>query len=225
MYFDVETTGLPSNKYPPHSAEQPHITQLGLILEVNGVDVITLDTFIQPNDWRKHSCSGKGISKKSTELTGITIEMCEKYGIPIEDALEIFMMATEQADFIVCHNAAFDTKIIGMEYVRQRREAGPKEILNELPLLCTMKAATEVCQLPQKGRRTTFKWPKLDEAMRFFFDEELEGAHSAIVDITATRRIFHELMRRGSFDEKFGELRSKNKLPSDFDPDFYLDAA
>ena len=29
LYFDVETTGLPSNKYSPDAAEQPHITQLG----------------------------------------------------------------------------------------------------------------------------------------------------------------------------------------------------
>ena len=217
LYFDVETTGLPSNKYSPDSAEQPHITQLGLILEIDGVDVITLDALIKPDNWRIHPCSGNGISAKSTELTGITIEMCEAGGIPIQDALEVFMISTEQADAIVCHNTAFDTKIIGMEYCRQRKGAPPRQILNGLPTLCTMKAATPICQLPQKGKRATFKWPKLEEAMMFFFNEKLEGAHSAIVDIQATRRLFHHLLReKHAFDDQIAELVRSGTLPKGF---------
>lgn len=217
LYFDVETTGLPSNKYSPDSAEQPHITQLGLILEIDGVDVITLDALIKPDNWRIHPCSGNGISAKSTELTGITIEMCEAGGIPIADALEIFMIATEQADAIVCHNTAFDTKIIGFEYARLRKGAPPRQILNGLPTLCTMKAATPICKLPQKGKRATFKWPKLEEAMMFFFGEKLEGAHSAIVDIQATRRLFHHLLHKEyAFDEQIDELVKAGKLTKDF---------
>jgi DNA polymerase-3 subunit epsilon len=216
LYFDTETTGLPSNKYPPNSEQQPHITQLGMLLEIDGVDVIQLDALIKPDNWRIHPCSGTGISKKSTELTGITQEMCEEGGIPIADALEMFMIATEQADAIVCHNVAFDTKIIGFEYTRLRPESGPREILLGLPRLCTMKAATPICELPQKGRKTTFKWPKLEEAMKFFYDEELVGAHSAIVDIRATRRLFHTLIEEGAFDQEFHDLKAAGKLPKEF---------
>lgn len=222
-YFDTETTGLPSNKYPPDSEQQPHITQLGMLLEINGIDVIRLDALIKPDNWRIHPCSGTGISKKSTELTGITQEMCEESGIPIADALEMFMIATEQADAIVCHNTAFDTKIVGFEYARLRPGAGPREILNGKPRLCTMKAATPICQLPQKGRKTTFKWPKLEEAMKFFYDEELEGAHSAIVDILATRRLFHTLLDEGAFDQEIFDLKAAGKLPKDFASEFLPD--
>ncbi len=216
LFFDVETTGLPTNKYPPHHEQQPHITQLGLILEINGVDAISLDTFIQPDNWRVHPCSGNGITAKSTELTGITMEMCEDSGIPIRDALEIFMIAADAADAIVCHNSAFDTKIMGMEYTRLRPDAPPKEILNGLPTLCTMKTATPICKLPKGDGRRDYKWPRLEEAMKFFFGEELVGAHSAIVDITATRRIFHELIDLGAFDEQFYELKKTGKLPKEY---------
>lgn len=216
LYFDTETTGLPMNKYPPNHEQQPHITQLGFILEINGVDAITVDTFIKPDNWRVHPCSGNGISAKSTELTGITIEMCEEFGIPIADAVELFIIAAEQADAIVCHNSAFDVKIMGMEYTRIRRDAPPREVLQGLPHLCTMKTATDICKIKKKDGRTGFKWPTLAEAMQFFFGEELEGAHSAIVDITATRRVFHTLVEEGAFKQQFHELIAEGRLPKDF---------
>jgi hypothetical protein len=36
LYFDTETTGLPRPSQPLNHPSQPHITQLGFILEVNG---------------------------------------------------------------------------------------------------------------------------------------------------------------------------------------------
>lgn len=219
LYFDTETTGLPQNKYPPNHAQQPHITQLGFILEINGIDAVMVDSFIRPDNWRIHPCSGTGISAKSTELTGITQDMCEENGIPIADALEMFIICAEQADAIVCHNTAFDQKIIGMEYTRLRKDAPPREILQGLPTLCTMKAATPICRIPKKDGRTGHKWPKLEEAYKYFYNEVLEGAHSAIVDIKATRRVFHTLIGEGAFDEQFETLKKEGRLPADFADD------
>ena len=217
LYFDVETTGLPSNQYPPNHEQQPHITQLGMILEINGIDVIRLDALIKPDNWRPHRCSGNGISAKSTEITGITMEMCEESGIPIADAMEMFIIAADNADAIVCHNSAFDTKIMGMEYTRIRPNAPPREVLQNLPVFCTMKTATPVCKLKKKdGKSGTHKWPTLAEAMKFFFDEELENAHSAIVDISATRRIYHALIDVGAFDEQFYEEVKAGRLSKDY---------
>lgn len=157
LYFDVETTGLPSNKYPPNHEMQPHITQLGMILEINGIDVIKLDALIKPDNWRPHPCSGNGISKIASELTGITVEMCEDSGIPIADAMEMFIIAVENADAIVCHNQKFDTKIIGMEYTRIRPGESPKAILMERPPLCTMVTATPVCNIKKKDGKAGAK--------------------------------------------------------------------
>ena len=216
LYFDTETTGLPQNKYPPNHEQQPHITQLGFILEIEGVDAIAVDTFIKPDNWRTHPCSGTGISAKSSELTGITIDMCEDKGIPIADALELFIIAAEQADAIVCHNTAFDQKIIGMEYMRLRPDASPREIMQGLPTLCTMKNSTDICKIGKKDGRRGFKWPKLEELVDFLFQEKLEGAHSAIVDIMATRRCFHELIAMGAFDQTINDYKRDGRLPADF---------
>lgn len=220
LYFDTETTGLPSTKHPPGDPMQPHITQLGFIFEKNGVDVMAVDALIKPDNWRIHPCSGTGISKVSSELTGITIEMCEAGGIPIADAIEMFIIAAENADVIVCHNVAFDTRIISGEYARLRQDVPHKAVLCGKPTLCTMLAATPICKLPKKGVvKTTgvnFKWPKLEEATQFFYNEKLEGAHSAIVDIKATRRVFHTLVEMGAFDDKIDPLIREGRLPDGF---------
>lgn len=217
LYFDTETTGLPNAKFPLNDPIQPHITQLGLILEVNGVDAVVLDTFIRPDDtWRIHEDSGTVIGKKATELTGITAEMCYDLGIPIADALEMFIIAAENCDAEVCHNNAFDNKLLAIQYSRLRPDAQPRDVLCGKPSLCTMKAATPICKIRKKDGKTGFKWPKLEEAYEFFYNEKFEGAHSAIVDIKATRRVFHTLVNLGAFDQQVTDMVSEGKIGQGF---------
>lgn len=205
LYFDTETTGLPKSQEPLSHPSQPRMTQLGLILEVNGHDALVIDTLIRPDNWPVLEC-GNIIGKRAMELTGITPDMCEADGIPIADAMELFVIAAENADLIVCHNTAFDTKLMAIEYLRLQPQRKPYEYLSGKPSLCTMKTATPVCRIPKKDARTGYKWPKLEEAIKFFFDEQLENAHSAIVDIKATRRLFNELKKLGYLDEQLTEL-------------------
>lgn len=198
LFFDTETTGLPKASKPYDHPEQPHITQLGFIHEVNGADAMVIDTLIKPNGWK--------IDPVASQLTGITEDMCEAGGIPIADAMELFIIAAENSDLIVCHNTAFDTKLLGFEYVRLQPGKSHRTPLCGRPTLCTMLAATPVCMLSKGDNRTDYKWPKLIEAMKFFYDEGLEGAHSAIIDIIATRRVFHTLGKMGALDEQMSKV-------------------
>jgi DNA polymerase-3 subunit epsilon len=198
LYFDTETTGLPNSREILTHPSQPHITQLGFILEVNGHDALVVDSLVKPDGWE--------IGKIASELTGITLPMCEADGIPIADAVELFVIAAENADLIVCHNTAFDTKLMGIEYLRLQPNRKPTDVLSSRPILCTMKVSTPVCRIGKKDGRTGYKWPKLEEAIRFFFNEQLENAHSAIVDIKATRRLFYKLNELGYLDEHLEKL-------------------
>lgn len=217
LYFDTETTGLPDAKYPLNDPMQPRMTQLGFILEVNGVDAITVDTMIKPEaDWRIDPETGTVMSKKALELTGITQEMMEKDGIPVADAIEMFIIAAENADALVCHNTAFDNKLVSIQYARLRPEMQPRSVLCGKPSLCTMKAATPICKIRKKDGRTGNKWPKLIEAYEFFYGEVLDGAHSAIVDIKATRRVFHTLVNLGAFDEQVRDYQRDGRVNQAF---------
>lgn len=211
LYFDTETTGLPHQSQPLNHPDQPHITQLGFILEVNGNDSLVVDTLIKPEDWpfRKDKfgrLTDRLIDPIASELTGITEDMCEKDGIPIADAVEMFVIAAENADLLVCHNTPFDKKLLSIEYLRLQPNRAAKDVLCGRPDICTMKVSTPVCRIAKKDGRTGYKWPKLSEAIQFFFNEELENAHSAIVDIKATRRLFHKLGELGYLNEEYEKL-------------------
>lgn len=202
LFFDTETTGLPNRSVPLSHPTQPHITQLGAVLQINGQDAMILDTLIYPDRWPVQPC-GNIIGQRAMELTGITPEMCFEAGIPIADAVEMFMIMAANADFIVCHNAAFDTKLMGIEYSRLNPINHHAMVLMGKKALCTMKTSTPICKIPKKDGRTGNKWPKLEEAMMFFFGEKLDGAHNALVDIQATQRLFNLLASEGHYDDEF----------------------
>lgn len=213
LYFDTETTGLPDRKQPLDHPDQPHITQLGFILEVNGNDALVVDTLIKPENWplRKDKYGKvydppRLIDPYASEITGITEEMCEKDGIPIADAVEMFVIAAENADLLVCHNTVFDKQLLGIEYLRLSPGRAAKDVLCGRPDICTMKVSTPICRIGKKDGRTGYKWPKLSEAILFFFNEELENAHSAIVDIKATRRLYHKLGELGYLNDEYAKL-------------------
>ncbi|MEQ6333288.1 3'-5' exonuclease [Sphingobium sp. MK2] len=204
LFFDTETTGLPLRSELLSNPSQPHVTQLGFILEINRTDAMVVDTLITPQNWT--------IGAKARELTGITEDMCYESGIPIADAVDLFMIAAENCDFIVCHNVAFDRKLMAIEHARLNAERNPYSVLCGKPTLCTMEKTTNILKLPKKDNRTNFKWPKLSECYQFFFNEELENAHSAIVDIQATRRVFNLLVDEGYFDEEFAAWEEAKAL-------------
>jgi hypothetical protein len=54
FFFDTETTGLPnrSQNVPYNDPTQPHITQLGGILQVGNHDAMIFDTLVKPDNWR-----------------------------------------------------------------------------------------------------------------------------------------------------------------------------
>ena len=60
---------------------------------------------------------------------------------------------------------------------------------------CTKEAATPVLKLPPtpkmvRAGRTHFKSPNLAECVRHFFDEDLLGAHDAMVDVRVCKRVY-----------------------------------
>lgn len=231
LFFDVESTGLPRKDPDTGETHQPNITQLGFILERNGVDVMTVDALIKPDNWFVHEdpegiLPPSVISHRAMEVTGITPEMCEAEGIPIADAVELFVIAAEHADLIVCHNTAFDTKVIAAEFARcaPKHAKNPDVVFSGSPSLCTMKAATPICKIPKKGvvrpGGSNWKWPKLEEAVPFFFGVEMENAHSAIVDISWTRKLFHELIKHGAFDKEVYRLERAGKISTELYNEF-----
>ena len=179
VFFDCETTGKANFRLAFDHPSQPHIVQLGALLtEDDGTERGVLDVIIKPDGWT--------IPLEASKVHGITDEIAERCGIPLASAMSVFSNMLRKASVVVAHNIDFDLLITSAAFHRLG-----KPFPEAISKFCTMKATTPLCKLP--GNYGDFKWPKLTEAHFHFFGTRVEGAHDAITDVRACKRIFFEL--------------------------------
>lgn len=182
LFFDTETTGKALMRAPLDHPAQPHIVQLAALLcDEDGREAACVNLIVRPNRW--------SIPTEASDIHGITTEFAEKAGTPIGYVLDIFGGICQSANEVIAHNLDFDRFMHSLETTRH-------ECTDFLPTkwFCTMKATTPICKLP--GQYGDYKWPKLSEAYRHLFNEELVGAHDALADVRACARIYFELIKR-----------------------------
>ena len=185
LFFDTETTGLPANwRAPPTDTENwPRIVQLAWILaDAQGALIEEKNFLIKPD--------GFCIPEESTAIHGITTEHARKQGTPLVEALEAFFDAHERSHALVAHNISFDSAVLAAECVRADK---PLTWLQD-EQVCTMKQATDYCQLPG---RYGHRWPKLIELHEILFEKPFSGAHDALADVQACAKCFYELHALG----------------------------
>lgn len=188
--FDTETSGLPNFHEPSDDPGQPHLLQLAAILyDLEGREVHRLSTIVKP---------GKGcvIHPKAFEAHGITLERAHAEGAdPVQTARDFEEMA-RQATLIVGHNVSFDVRIFRIHAARHLGFKWEKPA----PTFCTMYKSTGFTRIPateamRAAGRFGFKVPSLTETHQFFFGEGFDGAHDALVDVSAAMRVFWHLTR------------------------------
>lgn len=189
LFFDTETTGFVQDRLPVDHPDQPYVVQLAAELtEDDGEPVAGFSFIIDP---------GIGeitIPTKASDVHGITDERAVALGVSAEFALGAFTHLYQRADLAVAHNIKFDRAVIETAIARHYRKIMPLR----KPLFCTMDAATPIVNLPPTERMLAAgfnkpKPPKLEECIRHFFDESLEGAHDALIDVRACSRVFFHL--------------------------------
>jgi len=192
-FFDTETSGLP-NKRSPRLELQPHIMQLAISLYDNERrPVYEVSTLVALPETA--TCSPEAL-----ETHGITPELSRKYGIQPKTALALFRHAVSRSELVIAHNLQFDEKLIGFA---EDREGFSGQILKDAKTFCTLEATTPILRLPPTesmikwGHGDKFKAPKLEEAYRHFFGEEISGAHDALVDTRACARVYYHLLDNG----------------------------
>ena len=178
---DTETTGF-FKKGDLVQDGQARIIQIAMILcDEEGSHKSEFSTLIKPDGWE--------ISAGAQAVHGITMEDCEKYGMPMKTALKTIHEMMRQSSLLIFHNAGFDWRMFEIEYAYAG--VNPPEIEK----YCTMMATTDLCALP--GNYGTHKWPKLAEALPIICGRELgNDAHDAMVDTRGCKDLFFELKRR-----------------------------
>jgi len=183
LFFDTETTGLPSDWKAPITDlnNWPRLVQLAYIIyDSNGRKIKEEDLIIKPE--------GFTIPSDISDIHGITTEIALKKGKSILDVLNEFNLLINQSEILIAHNMSFDEKIIGAEFLRL-------EIQNSISSkkkICTMESSKDFCAIPGPYG---YKWPKLSELHYTLFNTTFEEAHNALVDIRVTSKCFWELVK------------------------------
>lgn len=176
LVFDTETTGLVRHNLPASDPKQPMIVQLAAILYDNDANELhIMNTLVKTDGW--------DIPQVVVNVHGITKARADAEGIPLAEVIDLFNLMVARAKLVVAHNIKFDSGVLQCAYAKLGRLA-PKGFP---PGFCTMESSTQLCKLPGRGK---YKWPKLSEAYKFLFKEELPQAHDALADVRATARIY-----------------------------------
>lgn len=186
LFFDTETTGFYDTRLPADHPSQPHVVQLAMLLaDADGKERLSASLVIDcPFD----------IPARASEVHGIDRGVSGKFGVDLEMAIDLFRHFYRRADLIVCHNVAFDMPVMASEIGRFQGRI----VTLDKPTFCTMETSTPIVNLPPTERMIAAgfnkpKPPKLEECISHFFGETLEGAHDAMIDVTACRRVYFHL--------------------------------
>ncbi|CAH0996353.1 hypothetical protein EMA8858_02485 [Emticicia aquatica] len=188
LFFDTETTGLPQYYNAPITqvSNWPRLVQLAFIEYFEDGSLASKHNYIIKPE-------GFSIPRDATLIHRISNHQAQTEGQDLRQVLAVFEKAVNEAVLLVAHNFDFDKCIVGAEFVRKSFD--PKIILTKRSF-CTMKDKNVVnfCRIQGKN---SYKWPKLEELYLKLFNEPINDAHDASVDIEATAKCFWELLIRG----------------------------
>lgn len=186
LFFDVETTGKADFRRAPSDPCQPRVVQVAAVL-TDPAGLLEFGSFcalVRPEGWT--------VPPEAEAIHGISTERCERFGVPAADVFRVLSAWSERAGLIVAHNVEFDDLMLAVEW--HQLDPTPAAFGEGVPRFCTMHAATDVCRLP--GKYGSYKWPSLAEAHRHLCGADVDGAHDAMADAQACRRIFAAMEKR-----------------------------
>ena len=184
LFIDCETTGLPENSEAPITDlnNWPRVVQLAwACYDAKHRHLETKSQIVKPK--------GFTIPRDAQRLHGISTSYALAYGRPLKTVLKDLAQAAREAKVVVAHNLRFDESVISAEFLR----IGLAPPFGRKHRICTMIGATDFCRLPGPYG---YKWPTLAELYFELFDDEIEEAHNAGVDVVACAKCFFELKKR-----------------------------
>jgi DNA polymerase-3 subunit epsilon len=191
--FDFETNGLPLWNVASDDPRQPHIVQMALVAYTDtGLEMTHDCVIVRPDGWT--------ITPELTAIHGISYQRAMDEGIPEKAAAEMYLDTMTDAVLRVAHNINFDVRIARIALLRSGYARGLIEKLEARPQFCTCETAKPIVKAPLTQKQIAagfggFKSPNLAETMRHFFDEEIKGAHDALVDARCSGRIYFHMTK------------------------------
>lgn len=184
LIFDTETSGLPSRSHSSHYTNLDQystcrLLSISWIILNNSNDIVLKNTYyIIPDNF--------DISTKSIEIHGLTKDILTEKGITIHNFVHHLntILNTYNITHLIAHNINFDINVIKSELHRYAY-LNTLDKINNKSLFCTM--------INSKKQIGLSKWPKLAEAYRHYYNDEITNAHDAEFDTLYCYKVFLKL--------------------------------
>ena len=196
LFIDTEATDLPKNWTLPFTAPDnwPHAVQISwIVYDKHRVEVKREDHYIRVNEDIE-------ISESAFKVHGITPAYLQQHGEDINKILQLFI-----AD-LVFYNPLVIGHFIKMDYYVLEAEfhrAGIKDVLQKVPVFCTMIASRYMVQNPMPRQL------RLDELYHTLFFKDLIHPHNALYDAKHAADCYFELADRGEITSKIIEQQNQ----------------
>jgi len=167
--LDTETNGLPAkgNDY-----SKVNMTELAYIITDLYLNIIKKGNFLIKGDYE--------IPEIITQLTGITKELTDEKGIPLDKALHQFYKDIKDCEFIVAHNLRFDFGMIKKEI----------QSLNNKYYLSEFTSKIQMCSLQMFRKdipKTEIQNHKLQTVYDHLHETPFIQTHRALDDVMMIR--------------------------------------
>lgn len=193
MFFDLETTGLPTrlgyNLYAPPSHldmyDSCRVVQVSWeIYNADGTKVCSRNYIVRPHGFR--------ISDKIAEFHGIDQKKAVSKGIPLGFVTGQMVKDIKNVKYMIAHNVLFDKNVLMSELIR--RDIGDLYCeMADKEYICTGETTRKLLNVSSGG---VLKMPKLPELYEFCFNESMKGHHNAEFDTSNLAKIFFHLRNK-----------------------------
>jgi DNA polymerase III epsilon subunit-like protein len=197
LVFDTETTGLPDKGSPSFydTWKWPYIIQFSYIVYDTDTNLVIniSDNIIKIPDEVNVSVESENIHKISKEIS-------INQGKNIVDVLNNFKLYVDECDLIIGHNINFDKNIVIVESIRNNMN---RIFVDTKKFYCTMHNSKNICKIEKLDRfgNIYYKYPKLIELYKFYFNSEPDGLHNSMIDVLVTLRCFGMMMFNKDFEK------------------------
>jgi len=211
LCFDTETTGLPEGRHISiyDTDKWPHIVQLSfMVYDTEKKEVV------QEYDEIIKIAQNVELTPKSVEIHGITRDVIEKRGIPIEKALYAFKCALRTSDCSIGHNLSFDKRLLIVESIRNKGFDANDDSIIQLRFskeFCTMLNSVDVCKIKMLRKDGSgsfyYKYPTLLELHEHLFQTKPHNAHDSKVDVIVCLRCYCKLVLKYDLSRESRQFR------------------
>jgi len=150
---------------------------------------------VKPLDSKLYNKDGWFIHPRAAEVHGITLEFCDKVGVPMSNILSMLYHTLQTVDSVCAHSVEFDCRAINTEY----RRDGRTPLLEGFNKICTKKLSDSF----RKRNNVLIESSSLDCMYKHFVGSEMKGGHNAIYDVIACKEVYKHIKNMENKNDRF----------------------